>query len=190
MTISAVTDHADRGVARLIEQFKGRPRLEAWIRSYLDEVQELSTAAWGVLLARLIDDATGVHLTTIGRIVGQARTNEDDDRFRVLIRTRIAVNMSEGHWDELLAIATMLLTDEVDFTLQEFLPGAMVLTIEDQIGFIPRLEHRMLEEATAGGVRIDVHFHETPSDELFRYGDGPGWGSGVWAGAVSDHGVE
>ena len=161
--------------------------MEAWVSSYLAEVQELSDAAWAVLVSRLIDDATGVHLTTIGRLVGQERTNEDDDRFRVLVRARIAVNTSSGQWPTLLRIIKLLLTNDVAYTLQEFLPGAMVLTIEDPIDFIPYAEHRMLEEATAGGVRIDVHFHETPSDELFRWGSGPGWGSGVWAGAVSDH---
>lgn len=187
MTIAAVTNVAERGLSRLIEQWKDKPRMRAWVSSYLDEVQELRDAGWDVLVSRLIDDGTGVQLTTIGRLVGQERTNEDDDRFRVLVRARIAVNMSRGRWGDILRVARILLEDGVEFSLAEFLPCALVLTIEDPTDFIPSLEQSMLEEATAGGVRIDVHFHETPSDELFRYGDGPGWGSGVWAGAVSDH---
>jgi hypothetical protein len=187
MTLSLGPNAVERGLSRLIEQWKDKPRMRAWVSSYLEEVQELREAAWDVLVSRLIDDAENEQLTTLGRLVGQERTNEDDDRFRVLVRARIAVNTSSGQWPQLLRIIKLLLTSEVAYTLQEFLPGALVLTIEDPIDFIPHAEHAMLEEATAGGVRIDVHFHETPSDELFRYGDGPGWGSGVWAGAVSDH---
>lgn len=187
MTLAATTDVVEHGLSRLIEQWKDKPRMRAWVASYLEEVQELSSAAWVVLISRLIDDAEDEQLTTLGRLVGQVRTNEDDDRFRVLVRARIAVNTSSGQWPQLLRIIKLLLASGVAYTLQEFLPGAMVLTIEDPIDFIPIAEHAMLEEATAGGVRIDVHFHETPSDELFRYGDGPGWGSGVWGGAVSDH---
>lgn len=186
MSIAPITDHVERGLAHLIEQYRGRPRLEAYVRSFLLEVQALSDAAWEVLISRLIDDATGEQLTVLGRLVGERGRVEDDERFRVVIRARIAVNKSRGTGNDILRVAILLL-GVTEFTLEEFFPGAMVLTIEDQIDFIPLIEHAMLEQAALGGVRIDVHFHETPSDELFRYGTGPGWGSGVWGGAVSYH---
>lgn len=192
MSLKEVTDHVERGLSRLIEQFKGKPRLEAWISSYLEEVQELSAAAWQVLVLRLIDDAEGEQLTVLGRLVGQPRTIEDDVRFRVLVRARIAVNQSRGRWSDVLRVANLLFAGEIAYTLTPFYPAALVLTLEDPIVVIPLLEHGMLEEATAGGVRLDVHFHAGPSENLFRFGEGPGWGAtggGVWAGAVSDHGV-
>lgn len=189
MTLSAIDNHVEHGLSRLIEQFKGRPRLEAWISSYLEEVQELSDAAWEVLVTRLIDNAAGAQLTTLGRLVGQQRTIENDDRFRVLVRARIAVNTSRGLWGDIIRVARILLGDDVEFSLREFLPGALVLTVEDPIAFIPTLEHEMLEQAASSGIRIDLHFHATPSDGLFRWGEGPGWGVGVWGGAVSEHGT-
>lgn len=192
MTLAAVTNHVERGLSRLIEQFKGKPRLEAWISSYLEEVQELSTAAWQVLVLRLIDDSTGEQLTVLGQLVGQPRTVEDDDRFRVLVRARIAVNQSRGRWDDVLRVATLLFGSSVTYSMRAHYPKALVLTVEGPLAFIPSLEHSMLTEAVSSGERIDVHFHADDSDELFRFGEGPGWGAtggGLWAGAVSDHTV-
>ncbi len=192
MTLAAITDHVERGLAHLIDQFKGKPRLEAWISSYLEEVQELSDAAWEVLVLRLIDQATGEQLTVLGRLVGQPRTIADDDRFRVFVRARIAANKSHGRWNDILLVARLLLNGASAYTLTAFYPGALVLTIEDAFPFIPTIEHGLLEDATAAGVRIDVHFHADDSADLFRFDEGPGWGltgGGLWAGAVSDHTV-
>lgn len=57
MTLAATTDVVEHGLSRLIEQWKDKPRMRAWVASYLEEVQELSSAAWVVLISRLIDDA-------------------------------------------------------------------------------------------------------------------------------------
>lgn len=184
MAISAVTDHVSRGLSRLIEQYKGKPRLEAYVRSFLKEVQTLSDAAWVVLVSRLIDDAVGEQLTVLGRLVGQGRVADDDERFRVIVRARIAVNRSHGHIDDIIVVAKLLFA-AVPFTLTEFFPHAMVLTIGDSISFIPNFEHAMLEAAAAAGVRIDVHFAEDDPEDLFMFGEGGGWGVGKWAGAVS-----
>lgn len=183
------TEHVARGLARLIEQFKNKPRIEALLTSYLDEVQLLSDAIWSVIVGRLIDQAVGYQLTVLSRLVGESVRLEDDDRQRVLVRARIAVNSSRGRGNDILNVATLLL-DGIAFSLVEHYPGAMVLTIESAIDFTPTLEHRMLEEAAAGGVRIDVNFTEEDPDGLFRWGAGPGWGVGTWAGTVSYHTVD
>ena len=185
MTLAPVRDHVERGLSRLIQQYRGKPRLEAWVRSYLREVQALSDAAWGVLVSRLIDDAVGAQLTVLGRLVGEPTRHEDDERHRVVVRARIAVNQSNGHGNDILRVAKLLFQKPVRMT--EHFPGAMVVTVQEPIDVIPEIEQGMLDEAAAGGVRIDVHFHATPTDELFRFGEGPGWGAGLWAGAVSDH---
>lgn len=193
MTLAPVTDHVERGLSRLLEQFRGKPRIEAWIRSYLEEVQELSDAAWSVLVSRLIDTATGEQLTVLGRLVGQTTRLADDERFRVLVRARIAVNLSRGRWNEILRVANLLLGGTT-YTLTPYYPGALVLTITEPVDFIPTLEHGMLEDAAAGGARIDVHFRDVENDDLFYFGGGPGWSSdgtdgGCWAGAVSNNTV-
>lgn len=185
MSLAHVTEHVERGLSRLIEQYKGKPRLEAWVRSYLNEVQALSDAAWQVLVSRLVDDAVGEQLTVLGRIVGETNRVEDDERFRVVVRARIAVNSSRGRGEDIIRVAGLLFARPVILT--EFFPGAMTLEVAEAIDFIPTIEHRMLEEAASAGVRIDVHFYGDDPEDVFRFDEGPGWGVGTWAGAVSHH---
>jgi hypothetical protein len=185
MSLEPVTNHVESGLSKLLEQYQGKPRLEAWIRSYLLEVQKFSDEAWNVLVSRLIDEAIGEQLTVLSRLVGETTRLENDERQRVLVRSRIAVNRSRGRGDDVLRVASLLLARE--YSLNEFFPGAMVLTVEEAIDFIPELEHRMLEQSAAGGIRVDVHFSADPESTWFRFGSGPGWGEGVWIGAVSEH---
>lgn len=185
MSLAPVTDHVERGLSRLIEQYKGKPRIEAYVRSFLKEVQALSDAAWDVLTSRLVDTAVGEQLTVLTRLVGEPTRLADDERQRVLVRARIAVNRSHGHGDDIIRVASLLF--QLPFTLTEHFPGAMVVVVDEPINFIPTMEHGMLEAAAAAGVRIDVHFYATPTDELFIFDEGPGWGAGLWAGAVSHH---
>lgn len=186
MTLAAITDHVEHGLSRLLEQFKGKPRLEAWISSYLEGVQELTDAAWAVLVMRLIDDAVGEQLTVLGRLVGQPRIVEDEERYRVLVRARIAVNSSSGKPDDLIRVANLLFGADAEYSMHEFFPAALVFSINEAIDVIPALEQGMLDEAAAGGVRVDVHFSADEPDELFAWGAGDGWGS-PWRGAVSEH---
>jgi hypothetical protein len=44
--IQYIEDHAADGLALLLEQFKGKPRLAAVLRALLASVQELDDAAW------------------------------------------------------------------------------------------------------------------------------------------------
>jgi hypothetical protein len=183
MTVAQATDHVERGLSRLIDQYKDKPRLGAWISSYLNEVQALSDATWSVLVSRLINDATSEQLTVLGRLVGQERQEESDDRFRVLVRARIAINGSRGRGDDVLRVAALLFA--LEFTLTEFFPGAMVLQVDEPVGAIPELEQSLLEQTAASGVRVDVHFSTESPGDWFRFGAGSGWGVDHWIGAVS-----
>src|SRR5690606_28166017 len=98
---------------------------------------------------------------------------------------RIAVNRSNGHGEDILRVASLLF--ERDFDLTEFYPGAMVLTVTEPVDAVPALEHEMMEDAAAGGVRIDVHCSEDEQADLFRGSSLPGVGEAVFSGVVSDH---
>jgi hypothetical protein len=187
VTLAKIDNHVESGLSKLLEQFKEKPRLAAWIKSYLLQVQEVEDAVWELLICRLIDDAEGQWLTWLGKIVGQPRREGTDDRYRVLVRARIAVNKSHGTGDELLGIASLLLGEDVDFTMTEYFPCSIVFQIDDPIDFIPTFELEMLDEAALAGVRVDVHFSAEDPDDWFMFGAGPGWGVGHWIGNVSYH---
>lgn len=152
MTLVRETEHVSRGLSNLLEQYKGRPRMEAWIASFLEEVQELSDAAWSVLVSRAVTDATSAQLTTLGKLVGQERTDEDDDRYRVLVVARIRINRSNGHWRDVLAVYNLISAVRKRF----FRVGNANLFFEmlDEPDIDPVLLVRMLRQAKAAGVGL------------------------------------
>jgi hypothetical protein len=185
VTLGPVTGQVERGLSRLLEQYKDKPRLAALIKSYLGEVQVLSDATWETLVSRLIDDAVGEQLTVLSRLVGETERFEDDERQRVLVRARIAVNRSDGTLNDVIRVA------EIIFGLTPLIgePGNayIVVIVPEAVSVVPELEWRLLNQARAGGVRLDLYFTESAPDDLFRWGTGPGWGVGVWTGTISEH---
>lgn len=163
MSLTPVTDHVERGTSLLIEQYRGRPRIESLLRSYLLQVQELSDATWDVMVSRLIDDATGEQLTVLSRLVGENVRLGDDEAQRVLVRARIAVNRSNGHGDDILRVATLLLGDKPWSYAETYPASILIETFEAE-----RAESvaTLLRLALAGGVGFGYHYSEEPAGDL------------------------
>lgn len=170
MTISPVTDHVERGLGYLIEQFRGKPRLEAWVRSHLREVQALSDAAWNVLIARLIDDAVGVHLDVLGDIVGEKRNVRDDETYRLFIRARVRINRSQGRPLDLLEVLAIIAGTTPRWFLEHF-PASLLVEFQEITEHNPVLLFGMLKDTRGGGVRLNMVAPTTAADMQFRWGD-------------------
>lgn len=171
MTLASVTTHVDDGLAHLIGQYKDKPRLAAWITSYLLEVQALSNAAWDVLVLRTLDEATNAQLTVLGKLVGQSRRGETDARYKQLITARIAANRSNGKPDEMINIASLIL-DSVPFELLELFPASFIVDVSGQISFADLL-HEVLLKSKGAGVAMSVHwFTEHDEDACLTWSAG------------------
>lgn len=200
MPVAQITDHLASGLALLIDQYKGKPRLANLLKSYLNRVQELEDAAWDVLISRLIDTAEDAQLDTLGAIVGETRTSTDDDVYRTRIRTRILANRSLGFPEDLIAVATQGFDNAAVVSLLEYYPAT---TLIDMIGpvdaDIASIVFDFLEIARAAGTTLTLHFSsdleedtfafssdDDPEDDLDRGfgGDDPTTGDGgLWIGA-------
>ena len=168
-----ITDHVAQGQALWIQQYKNKPRLEALLASYTQEVQELEDAIWEVRLSRYIDNATGAQLETLARLVGQTPQGENDALLRLLVKVRIRINRSHGHFNDILAIGHLLFGDAA-FSLSELYPTFMLLEAEhawDGDVSAARVAG-LLQEAAAGSVRIDLHWREEADNETFMFADG------------------
>lgn len=169
--VQPITDHVAQGLSRLIEQYKGKPRIQGFLESWLEEVQELSDAAWAVILSRLVDHATGHHLRVLGKIAGQPWREESDERFRVLVRARIAANISSGTVDDLLRVASLVL-GAATFELTELFPATVIVDVSSPIDFAD-LAFELLRDAKAGGVAFSLHwFDGHEADAAFTWADG------------------
>lgn len=169
MPIARVADHVESGIALLISQYKDKPRLAALLASYLRRVQELEDAAWDVLISRMIDVATGVHLDTLGKIVGQPRNHPDDDVYRVYVRARIRANSSLGHPDDVIETAQIAL-DGVLFEYREIYAASWIVDVlealQEEFAFPV---HELTMRARAAGTGGSLHWSSDPHESTFAF---------------------
>jgi hypothetical protein len=174
MPIARVTDHVEAGLDLLLDYYKGKPRLEALLSSELKQIQALEDAAWDVLIQRLIDNATGVQLDKLGRIVGQPRVEEDDEVYRVRIRTRVRANKSLGHPKDLIEVALILTgLDKTELEYSESYPaGFMIEVLAPMSAELASVLLGFLIAAKSPGVRPMVQFSELGAENAFTWADG------------------
>ena len=198
-------NHVDEGLALLIMTFKGKPRIEAVLTSYLEQVQVLEDDFWEVFSNRWVDTATGIQLDRLGEIVGETRQSSSDDEYRAFIRARIRVNRSNGKMPELVSIVSLIL-DGGAVTAREYYPSSIVIGAYDALPVSARRVNRMLQRAKAGGVRIDLIYSKVDRTSTLTFGwsggslglatgQKPGWSgdipgdTGVFAGTMTKESV-
>lgn len=158
MATTHVTDHVARGLARLKEQFKAKPNIEAWLTVLLTPVQRLEDALYQLLTERGIDNAIGAQLDALGKIVGQVRDGRTDEVYRRFIRARISVNKSNGLIEDVLTVTRLVLDDaDADLLLSRTGPATLLLqilnvTIELEVAEL--LVGYFLRDTVAAGVQL------------------------------------
>ncbi len=156
------------------------------LRVLIAPMQDIETALQQ-LIARTVDNATGINLDVFGRIVGQPRGGLLDDDYRRLIRARIVANRSSGEIESLLAVAALVLNDDDAYLHIKYVSNAtLVLRVEDVIvsADVAGLMMRMLRDAVAAGVRLILEWGESSPSMMFRYDSGPGYDTGHLASAL------
>lgn len=124
-----------------------------------DALQQVYSGYW-------IDEAVGVQLDVLGRLVGQGRGGMVDDDYRSMIRARISVNRSKGTIADIITVAGLVVNDvNVYYQIDNQGIATVVLrlmnaavpdaTVEDLL--LP-----MLRDTVAAGVRIIVEWSSSP----------------------------
>lgn len=189
-----VTDHADRAIARLVQQLQGKPRLASLLRAFVGEVQAVEDALWQVLEQRLLDTAVGAQLDLLGRVVGRARQGMSDESYRTHLRVQIRLNLGSGTGNDILGTFALLVGDATRLQLVEQFPAAFVLRVADTLPVAVADAASILQAAKAAGVRAILEYSLFPSSDTFTPDGGSsamGWGDatdpsvgGKFAGAV------
>lgn len=148
-----VLDHVDQGLLRLLNQFKGRPRIAAWNRAYLNQCQKLEDAIFDVLIKRTIDAAEGVQLDALGRIVGELRDDLPDDDYRIFILARIYINKSQGHLSDVLKVLAYIISTPV--RVFEY-PACIAIESSLILARDPVVVYNHLRQTKAGGIKLSL----------------------------------
>lgn len=152
-----ITDHKERALARLLEQFKDKARLNKLIEILSRPFQELEDVYWQLYVSRRLSDAVGDQLDQLGKIVAQTRDGNDDETYRAYIRVKIRILKSRGRADDLLVIAR-LLGDTLPIRLDEVFPAMALIRYDGVPSIDPNLIYKLLRRAKAGGVRVQVMY--------------------------------
>lgn len=154
-----VEDHASAGVALLIEQYKGKPRIDALLRAMLDQIQETEDAAWSLYVLRNLVDATGDLLDQLGGIVGELRRGRVDDEYRRFVGVRILSNRSDGTIEDLYLILRALWPDFVGRISERYPAGLYVQIANPITAETPTAEvDFILGRSKPGAVSLEVGY--------------------------------
>lgn len=192
-----IDDHRGAALDRLVEQFRDKPNIDAFISALVRPIQRLEDALCQLLHQRSIPaggeplTAVGEQLNVIGRIVGfRGRDGRSDEDYLRLIQAAILANRSEGTLEELIAITILVTGIETGIVMRRENIETLVVvptdneTSPDDADFLMRF----LARAGGLGVRIILEFRPSPEDETFSFAAGPGlgFGAGRFAGARSN----
>lgn len=184
----ALVDHGAEAVARVWEQFKRSPNVNAAILALTPQFQALEDALTQLFLERGLAVAEGVQLDVIGRIVGEDRAGKSDDDYRRFLRARIATNRSRGVFEDMILVARLVLGDEtvrVETEQQDIATVVVRLRDAAVTADIAAVVFAFLMQAKAAGVRLIVESSPEAPEDTFTWDIGPGWDDGAFADALS-----
>ena len=124
MSLTRIPSHISAAIDRLASQFKTKTRIKGLVTNLIRPLDNIEDELFRILNFRWVDTATGVQLDGMGEIVGERRKGRTDEAYRLAIRTKIAINISKGTPEEVIAIFG-LLTGSTDTRIYEYFPGVV-----------------------------------------------------------------
>jgi hypothetical protein len=158
-------DHETLGQARLIWQYRGdQPRVQAWLATFLAQLQSIEDVSLEVLVGRWPLTAIGAQLDDLGKIVGQDRLGMTDDQYRLFILARILINRGNGRIEEINDILAILGAPVINSV--EFFPAELRFSIA---GIAEgSLIGSLIGEAKAGGVTLRWVWSDEAEEDTFQ----------------------
>jgi hypothetical protein len=187
MSVTYLSDHAARGVARLALQYRNSEGVVGIVSAAGVQAQDLEDALFGIYAAQQLATAEDISLDYIGQLVSESRNGLSDTDYRGLIQAKILAMVGSGTREEILEIADALITSTVlTFEIQADGRADFELIINSDTGaFVTDVEARRLARilnfAKGAGIRAVIRYRNFTTDP-FTYNTGPGYGTGKYWG--------
>lgn len=127
----------------LVEQFKGKPRIEALLEAVGKELQEVYDFMCQMLIERDISVAVGKQLDNIGDIVQMSRREaeelaekssfsyaDNDTMYRTFLQYKIFLNTAECNYRDIMRSIHMLWDGKVKYSEDPNVPATIILDYE------------------------------------------------------------
>jgi len=186
LTIDYESDWQSRLRARIYWQFKGKPKIQAWVDMVARQFQDIEDALQTLLTLPSIDDSAGAQLDLIGRLLGQARGGVDDDTYRGYLRAAILVERSSGTGESIYKIFTLLLAPALPMQIRAGDIGrSFALLIADTLTQAQVVIGKdFLRRSKTAGTRGNLEYTLVADANVLRFDvTGQGFGSTTLGGA-------
>lgn len=180
-TIVKITDHQAQAIARLITEYKGKPRITGMVSAHAAQTQDLENVFYDMLTSRALENSVGVQLDRIGVIVGITRVpGQDDGAYYLAIIDKIGQNTGSATIENIIEFVRFA-TGAETVLLRPLYPAAFQIEIDVAVGGeLATTIYRTVERNTAAGVLVS-NIVGSDGDDAFAFdGDGPGGGFGDW----------
>lgn len=176
MSSTYISDHVALAKERLIEQYKGKEKVEGTVEAIVTPLQEIEDVLLALKMERWIDSAIGVQLDKIGRIVGATRdVGQNDEDFRLVVKAQIIMNLNQGTPEEIIAAAKFFIGAAFIWYLEVY-PAAVDIFSSTVIPEPNRAKIRaQLKKFLPAGVSLDS-FGQFDETTPFIFDGGSGFG--------------
>lgn len=153
--ITQITDHAAQAKARLLFQYQGKANIEALLDSLGgQQIQDLENILFDINTRLDIDNSEGVQLNNIGLIVGQPRNGQNDITYRLFLKAKAGVNVSEGDIERVLSV-WKIITGGTIVSLTEIYPAAIELFSDiPVVGELEVAAFELMQDVVSAGVSV------------------------------------
>lgn len=151
----------EEAISRLPERFRKPNNEKLYYVLYGYGFDEMEKALEGVEDSRDLKKATGRSLDLLGANVGQLRQGEDDERYRLLIQTKIIANLSMGDIPTINKVMSVLFDKDYLGIEEGYLDSLFLYKEPASIklymkGDSPELPYETLDRIRAAAVRAMV----------------------------------
>lgn len=176
MSVTFITDHIAQAKARLIEQYKGKQRIEGMVSASVEEIQNLEDVFKALNMERGVETAEGTQLDKIGEIVGIERVlGQSDAEYRLEIKAKIVQNLNQGTPEEIIAAAKFFIGATFAWYLEVYPAAVDIFTTTPLDPALAANIRLKLESFLPAGVKLDSLGYYDP-DAAFRFDMAPGFG--------------
>lgn len=178
MSLEFKDNHVTEGLANLLEQFKGKANMEAFLTAFLDEIQDLEDALETVASISDIDASSGDQLDVLGIIVGQPREGRTDAIYRLWIKARVLINRSSGTAPEIMQVLRLITgLDLSEVSVTDLFPAAFIAWTLAPHSLDVNAIYDIINEMRGAGISFNYGYQPGVGD-FFRFTD-VGGDSGV-----------
>lgn len=176
MSSNYIADHIARAKNRLIEQYKGKLKIEGVVEAVVKPLQDIEDVLQQLKTERWIESSIGIQLDKIGEIVGLEREYEQEDEdYRLLIKAKIIMNLNQGTPEEIIAAAKFFIGAIFIWYLEVY-PAAVDIFSSTVVPPENRAKIRnQLKKFLPAGVSLDA-FGQFDETNAFVFNGGTGFG--------------